>query len=129
MIRPASTAAITIRPAYADDEARSRASPRSTAPTTPRRTGAAGRGRRRGAGGALAHDGSVIADPFRPTLHLLALLRTHAGQTARPATPQRRCTRASPSAANPRSRYRRGVGMRMPCRVKRLSGRDRAASK
>jgi hypothetical protein len=35
-------------------------------------------------------DGSTIADPFRSTLHILALLRTHAEQTKRPATPRRR---------------------------------------
>ena len=39
------------------------------------------------------HDGSAIADPFYPTLHILELLRTHARQHVREGRRHRRLRR------------------------------------
>ena len=81
--RPAE--AITIRPAYADDHyalMRLAALDSAPAPAEPVLL-AEVNGELRAA--LSARDGSAIADPFFPTLHLLALLRTHAAAVASPA--------------------------------------------
>ena len=72
------TATITIRPAYADDRtalARLAAVDSSAVPAEPLLLAEVDDELR--AALSLA-DGSVIADPFFPTLDLLELLRTHA---------------------------------------------------
>ena len=93
MIRSASTAAITIRPAYADDEATlMRLAALDSADHAPPAPVLLAEVEGEVQAALSLSDSSAIADPFRPTLHLLALLRTHAEQTARPATPHRRYT-------------------------------------
>jgi hypothetical protein len=85
-----STASITIRPAYADDSAAllrlAALDSAEEAPPMPLLVA--------GVDGELQaalslRDGSVIADPFRPTLHLLALLRTRAASAAAPVDGRR----------------------------------------
>lgn len=76
---------ITIRPAYADDHlAIQRLAALDSAERTPSRPLllAEVNGEPRAALSLL--DGSFVADPFFPTLHLVALLRTHAAATAPP---------------------------------------------
>ncbi len=72
------TSAITIRPAYADDRTALRrlaALDSSAVPAEPLLLAEVDEQLR----AALSrHDGSVIADPFFPTLDLVELLRTHA---------------------------------------------------
>lgn len=86
------TSPITIRSAYADDE------------TAIKRLAALDSAERLPTGPLLLaevdgellaalslHDGSSIADPFHPTLHILSLLRVHAAAMAkRPSRPRRR---------------------------------------
>ena len=72
------TATIMIRPAYADDRAALRGSPRSTAPRFPPSRCCWPRSTTSSARPLSLADGSVIADPFFPTLDLVELLRTHA---------------------------------------------------
>jgi hypothetical protein len=82
---------ITIRPAYADDHS---ALARLAALDSAERWPAAPLllaevdGELRAALSVV--DGSAIADPFHPTLHLLALLRTHAAASAALAASRRR---------------------------------------
>jgi hypothetical protein len=79
-------ASLTIRPAYADDDtALTRlAALDSTAQPPPAPLLLAEVDGELRAALSLA-DGSAIADPFFPTLHIVALLRTHASDvTARP---------------------------------------------
>jgi hypothetical protein len=76
-------ASITIRPSYADDDlALIRLAALDSAPTP---SGpmllAEVDGELRAA--VSLEDHSAIADPFFPSLHLVTLLRTHAGETAR----------------------------------------------
>ena len=76
------TATITIRPAYADDRAalsRLATIDSSAVPAKPLLLAEVDDELR--AALSLA-DGSVIADPFFPTLDLLELLRTHAALSA-----------------------------------------------
>jgi hypothetical protein len=90
-----SSASITIRPAYADDETTlvrlAALDSASQVPRTPLLI-AEVEGEPRAA--LSLSDGSAIADPFFPTLHLLHLLRTHAAATA-PARPRRSVWRAA----------------------------------
>lgn len=70
--------AITIRPAYADDDAALArlAALDSAAPPPAPAILAEARGELRVA--VSLRDGSVVADPFFPTSHLVKLLRMHA---------------------------------------------------
>jgi hypothetical protein len=91
MTRRISDAAITIRPAYADDQAAlTRLAALDSAEHAPAVPVLLAEVDGEVQAALSLRDGSAIADPFRPTLHILALLRTHAEQTTRPATPQRR---------------------------------------
>jgi hypothetical protein len=80
---------ITIRPGYADDHralARLAALDSATIPAEPLLVAELD--------GELSaalslRDGSAIANPFRPTADIVALLRAHAAASARP-TPRRR---------------------------------------
>jgi hypothetical protein len=86
-----SNAAITIRPAYADDEAAlNRLAALDSAEHAPAAPVLLAEVDGEVQAALSLRDGAAIADPFRATLHILALLRTHAEQTMRPATPQRR---------------------------------------
>jgi hypothetical protein len=90
--RPKTTAvgSITIRPAYADDQAallRLAALDSAEAPSAPLLLAEVD-GELRAA--LSPGDGSAIADPFFPTLGLLALLRTHAAGSAPVRAPRRR---------------------------------------
>ena len=91
MTRRISNAAITIRPAYADDEsALTRLAALDSTERPPATPVLLAEVDGEVQAALSLRDGSAIADPFRPTLHILALLRTHAEQTARPRTPHRR---------------------------------------
>jgi len=87
--------AITIRPAYADDAvALLRLAGLDSASQVPPMPVLVAEvdGELRAA--LSLSDGSAIADPFFPTLHLLDLLRTHA-VAATPKRPRRRLWRAA----------------------------------
>lgn len=91
MSRRIANAAITIRPAYADDEAvLTRLAALDSAEHAPPAPVLLAEVDGEVQAALSLRDGAAIADPFRPTLHILALLRTHAEQAARPATAQRR---------------------------------------
>lgn len=47
------------------------------------------------------HDGTVVADPFRPTAHLVALLEVHAAAERAPARARGRFRRPAAAAAAP----------------------------
>lgn len=83
-------ATITIRPAYGDDERALRrlAALDSAARVPPAPLLIAEVDDELRAAMSLG-DGSVIADPFHPTLDLIALLRTHAAATT-PVSPRSR---------------------------------------
>jgi hypothetical protein len=84
-----SSASITIRPAYADDQlalGRLAALDSAEIPSGPLLLAEVDGSLR--AALSLADDGA-IADPFFPTLHLLELLRAHAAVTATPARARR----------------------------------------
>ncbi len=84
-------AAITIRPAYADDEpALLRLAALDSAERVPPKPLLLAEVDGELHAALSLHDRSAIADPFRPTIHLLSLLGTYAEQTARPAAPARR---------------------------------------
>jgi hypothetical protein len=91
MIKTSTPATITIRPAYADDQASlSRLAALDSAagvPTGPLLLAEVDEQLR--AALSLA-DGSVIADPFFATLDLVALLRTRATAIAGPGAARRR---------------------------------------
>jgi hypothetical protein len=92
---PLTSESITIRPAYGDDQsALDRLAALDSAERRPatQLLLAEVDGELRAA--LSLADGSVIADPFHPTLHLLELLRTHAqSRAASPARPRRRRAR------------------------------------
>jgi hypothetical protein len=84
---------ILIRPGYADDErALMRLSALDSAAGPPPSPLLLAEVDGELAAALSLHDGSVIADPFRPTAQILALLRAHAA-AVRP-TPRRRRRRA-----------------------------------
>lgn len=91
MSRPKAPASITIRPAYADDQAAlarlAALDSAAGAPAAPVLVAAVEDELR--AALSLA-DGSVIADPFFPTQHLVALLRAHAAAFAQSRSGSRR---------------------------------------
>jgi hypothetical protein len=87
---PISNSSITIRPAYADDHAvlaRLAALDSAQVPPGPLLLAEID-GEVRAA--LSLRDGSAIADPFAPTVHVLALMRTHARAAARPRAGRRR---------------------------------------
>ena len=80
------TQAITIRLAYADDHyALRRLAALDSAPRPPAEPLLLAEVDGELHAALSLVDGSVIADPFFPTLHLLALLRTHAAAIVKPA--------------------------------------------
>jgi hypothetical protein len=88
-----SAASITIRPAYADDHAallRLAALDSTELPAGPLLLAEVD-GELRAA--LSPASGVSIADPFFPTLHLVTLLRAHAGETAHPAKSRQRSYR------------------------------------
>ena len=88
---PTTTPTITIRPAYADDDAAlARLAALDSADAVPARPllMAEVDGELRAA--LSLSDAVVIADPFSPTLDLIELLRTHAAAWSRPERTQRR---------------------------------------
>jgi hypothetical protein len=77
-------ATITIRPAYGDDhEALQRLAALDSATGFPRAPLLIGEVDGDLWAALSLRDGAVIADPFHPTLALIALLRTHAAATER----------------------------------------------
>jgi hypothetical protein len=91
-----SAASITIRPTYPDDEPTIRrlaALDSAAMPAQPLLLAEVGGVVR----AALSlGDGSAIADPFVPALHLVDLLRWHAAETAAPVTRRRGLRRYRP---------------------------------
>lgn len=86
----ASPATITIRPAYADDEqGLRRLAVLDSAPRVPPAPVIIAEVDDELRAALSLRDGSVIADPFHPTVELVALLRTH----ARASEPARSRTR------------------------------------
>jgi hypothetical protein len=91
---------ITIRPAYADDQLGllrlAGLDSARTVPPFPLLVAEVG-GELRAA--VSVRDGSVIADPFYPTLHLIEMLRSHAADSMRErATQGRRLRLRAPRA-------------------------------
>lgn len=87
---PSSAQTIVIRPAYADDELALRrlaTLDSASVPAAPLLLGEI-EGELRAA--LSLEDGTAVADPFFPTLHLVELLRWHASVDARARTPLRR---------------------------------------
>lgn len=85
-----SPATITIRPAYGDDEpALRRLAALDSAPGVPPAPVFLAEVDDELRAALSLRDGSVIADPFHPTLDLVALLRAHARASA-PARPRAR---------------------------------------
>jgi hypothetical protein len=86
-----STPTITIRPAYADDDAAlERLAVLDSAESVPPRPLMLAEVDGEPRAALSLHDGSVIANPFFPTADLVVLLRGHAARTAKTATSRRR---------------------------------------
>ena len=96
-------AAVTIREAYPDDDAALRrlAALDSRSPLTGRVILAEQDGELRAA--LSLDDGTAIADPFRFTASLVALLRLHAGGLAAKPAPARRTARTGRRSLLPRA--------------------------
>ncbi len=85
------TSSITIRPAYADDDtAITRLAALDSAERPPAAPLLVAEVDGELHAALSLSDGSTIADPFRPTLHILTLLRVHAAEMARRPARQRR---------------------------------------